>query len=423
MENIVVYEDALESSFYPIDQLRAVFEIKVGVFSFLERIFFLYPKCRYHLFYRNYLKPLLKQRYSDFFHNTLNVGLDVLFINGRVFFNKDLKDLIDSYKEEDFLIMNKGKVLCFRLKGSSIESFLQKAIDINFDDKFIINFFRASQESKILEFSAMRFENIWKIIQNNGSSIIYDLNLIDKSGLVLSKIHPHAVLTNEKEIYIGKNCKISPFVHIDASNGPVYIGSGVEIKSHVLIEGPVFIDNKTKIFPGYIRKNTTVSENCRIGGEIEGSIILSNTNKYHAGFLGHSYVGEWVNLGALTSTSDLKNNYKEIYLDLGRGRKVNTENIFLGSIIGDHSKFGIGSMLNTGTIIGTGVNLVSANYKSSKYIGSFSWIIDSLKTLYLIDEFIETVRVVKQRRGEILSKEEEEIIRYLHSIARDKKNK
>ena len=139
-----------------------------------------------------------------------------------------------------------------------------------------------------------------------------DFQLLGKGGIFLSKISPQVAMTCEEQIYIGKEVRIDPFVHIDASAGPVYIGDNVTIKSNVVIEGPACIDDHCLILPGYIRKNTSLGEGCRVGGEISESIFLAHSNKQHAGFVGNSYVGEWVNFGALTTTSNLKNNYGEV---------------------------------------------------------------------------------------------------------------
>ncbi len=417
MKNIVVYEDIAEPWFSPLDQLRAVFELKSGMLSFIERIFFLFPEARHHLFYREHLKGVVRKRYPDFFHNSLNVGLDVLFINGRVVVDNGLKKIIESFEDEDFFIMSGENVICFRLKGNKVAAFIENAVAQKFSDKFIINYFREIQGYKFENVTAYRFENIWQMILKNGEMIKVDFEMLDKGGLVLSKVETHTVLTNEKDIYIGKNSLISPFVHIDATKGPVYIGRGVEIKSNVLIEGPAFIDNGTKIFPGHIRENTSIGENCRIGGEVENSIFLANSNKYHAGFIGHSYVGEWVNFGAMTTTSDLKNNYKEISLDLG-GTEHNTGTKLLGSLIGDHCKFGIGTLISAGTIFGVGVNMVNSNFKIQKRIPAFSWIVDGQRDTYLLDKFLETAKIAVARRNKSLLPEDISLLEYLYSKIR-----
>ncbi|MEI7942161.1 MAG: putative sugar nucleotidyl transferase [Candidatus Riflemargulisbacteria bacterium] len=416
MKNIVIYEDISEPWFSPLDQLRAVFEIKAGMFSFLERIFLLYPESRHHLFYRDNLKGVVRKRYPAFFHNTLNVGLDVLFINGRVVVDNKLKNEISNI-EEEFLLLNGDKVICFRLKGNKVASFVEEGIKQKFSDKYVLNYFRQTQGYIIKNIVAKRFENIWQIISDNGEMIRLDFEIVDKGGLVLSRVETHTALTNEKDIYIGKHSTISPFVHIDATKGPVYIGRGVEIKSNVLIEGPVFIDNGAKIYPGYIRENTSIGENCRVGGEVEGSIFLANSNKYHAGFVGHSYVGEWVNFGAMATTSDLKNNYKEIILDLGE-EEVASGTRLIGSIIGDHCKFGIGTMINSGTIFGVAVNVVGSNFKLPKRVSAFSWIVDGSRDVFLFDKFIETAKVVVSRRNKELSPEEISLFEQLYSKLR-----
>lgn len=401
--NILIYEDDRQKYFYPLHYLRGLFEVKVGMLSFLERIHLCFPRTKIHLYARDYLKSILTQRYPRFFINTINVGLKALLVNGRVVMTKALKERLREMKGQQFLVLNQSQVICLYLEGEMLNDFLAAASDKRFNDEFIIQYFRKRQDVKIMYMSdVLRVETIWDAITHNGFLIGQDFQLLNKGGLILTDVHTTTKLTNEEQIYIGKHTKVDPFVHIDASKGPVYIGEKVEIKSQVLIEGPVFIDDHCRIHPGYIRENTSLFEGCRVGGEVEGSIFLEYTNKYHAGFIGHTYAGSWVNFGAMTTTSDLKNNYHAIKVQIGPREVIDTKSQFLGSIIGDHTKFGIGTLLNTGSVVGLGCNIVNSIGVLPKYIESFAWGNGTDNRTYQFAPFMETVGTVYRRRGKNL---------------------
>jgi UDP-N-acetylglucosamine diphosphorylase/glucosamine-1-phosphate N-acetyltransferase len=185
---------------------------------------------------------------------------------------------------------------------------------------------------------------------------------------------------------------------IDASDGPVIIEDNTKIEPFSFIQGPSYIGRDCRIVGGRIRSGTSLGPVCRVGGEVEESIMLGYCNKYHEGFLGHAYLGEWVNLGALTTNSDLKNNYKGISVEIG-GETVNSESIKVGCFIGDHTKTGIGTMLNTGINIGFSCNLYGAGLFADKRIPSFSWGVPGNLGRYRIDKAIETAEISIGRRG------------------------
>ncbi|HEY3252087.1 MAG TPA: hypothetical protein VGK25_13335, partial [Ignavibacteria bacterium] len=178
--------------------------------------------------------------------------------------------------------------------------------------------------------------------------------------------------------------------------GPAYIGNNCTIKSGTTMYGPV-----------------RIGDHCKVSGEITNSILHSYVNKQHLGFLGHSYLCEWVNLGAGTTTSNLKNNYSEITLTIGN-KQVKTHSIFLGSIIGDHTKTGIQTMLNTGSLIGISCNLYGSGFHK-KIINSFSWADSSTgeNVSYDFDKAIHTARVSMKRRNIEMSKAYRVMLKYI----------
>jgi UDP-N-acetylglucosamine diphosphorylase/glucosamine-1-phosphate N-acetyltransferase len=201
-----------------------------------------------------------------------------------------------------------------------------------------------------------------------------------------------------ESVFISHEAAGAPSVVIYGTEGPVIIDDNVSVEPYTFIQGPVYIGPSSRLTGGRIRGGCSFGPMCRIGGEIEESIMLGYCNKYHEGFLGHSYLGEWINLGAMTTNSDLKNNYAQIKVAVG-GEVVDTGRIKAGCFIGDHSKTGIGTMLNTGICIGFSCNLYGSGLYAESRIKSFSWGMPGNFTEYRLDKAIQTARAVMSRRG------------------------
>jgi UDP-N-acetylglucosamine diphosphorylase/glucosamine-1-phosphate N-acetyltransferase len=277
---------------------------------------------------------------------------------------------------------------------------MKVAGETTFDAEALFAFIRKRPEIRLVDHPTGCIRSLGEMIQRNGEIITSDFALMNKGGLILGQVSRLVEMTNEAQIYIGKRTLVGPFVHIDASKGPVLIGEDVTIKAGVVIEGPVSIDDHVILQPGYVRGNTSIGHHCRVGGEIEGTIMLPYSNKYHAGFVGHSYIGEWVNLGAMTTTSDLKNTYGNIQLQVGRSR-IESGQQFLGSFIGDHVKMGIGALLSAGSVIGFGAMLATGG-SVPKWVPSFSWMTTNKSERYEWTKFLETTSRVWSRRGRTL---------------------
>lgn len=213
-----------------------------------------------------------------------------------------------------------------------------------------------------------------------------------------------------QNIYIGEGCSIAPSVVMDASKGPIIIEANVTIMPHATLVGPCFIGEHSLIKIGAkIYPNTVIGEWCKAGGEIEHSIMHAFANKQHEGFLGHSYISEWVNLGADTNTSDLKNTYGNIKVRQ-RGKEVDSKRMFLGLLCGDHTKSGINTMFNTGTIAGIHANVFGAGYSPTE-IPSYCWGAIQEQRVYALKMALSVARTVMQRRNQTLLPEEEALMR------------
>ena len=205
-------------------------------------------------------------------------------------------------------------------------------------------------------------------------------------------------MLNQHNIFIGEGSVIKSGAVIDAEDGPVYIGKNVKVMPNAVIAGPCFIgDNSIIKIGAKIYENTSIGECCKVGGEVEGSIIHSFANKQHDGFLGHSYISQWCNLGAGTNTSDLKNNYSNVKVMLN-GKEIDTGSMFVGLIMGDHSKSSINTMFNSGTICGVSSNIFGSGFPS-KNIPSFSWGGSESLTEYKLEKAVEVAKEVLKRRN------------------------
>ena len=250
------------------------------------------------------------------------------------------------------------------------------------------------------------FKSLWDIIEFNEKAIIQHFNY---SGL-RGEIAPSVKLLNKKQIFIGANSVIEDFVLIDARKGPVYVSEGVEIKSHCLIQGPTYLGPGTFIKPfTHIGQGCSFGTVCKIGGEVSHSIVMGYSNKQHYGFLGNSYLGNWVNLGAGTCTSNLKNNYSAVKVTHPHQR-LDSGLQFLGLMAGDHVKSAIGTLFNTGTVAGFGANVLTAGL-TPKYIKPFQW---GENQKYEIEKFLNTAEIILSRRDKILTPEYKQLIKYIY---------
>jgi len=220
----------------------------------------------------------------------------------------------------------------------------------------------------------------WDLILANPEQLKEDFRAAGRSGIEGTVEQPNAIRGSEKDVYVGPGALVHPMVVIDAAEGPVYIDEEAQIHPFTRIEGPCYIGKKSILLGAKCREGNSIGPVCRVGGEVEESIIHGYSNKYHDGFLGHAYVGEWVNLGALTTNSDLKNDYGEVEVILDGRRPVPTGSTKVGSLIGDHTKTSIGTLFNTGAYVGAMAAIMTTGVPLPKYIPSFAWLVKGMVT-------------------------------------------
>lgn len=399
--NICIFEDLFISQLAPLNYLRHTSKLICGADTLLEKIVNFFPaKTPLTLHSRKYIAPYLAEKFPKAKINSLAEG-DCIFFNSRVVFKaEELKAITKLFKKENNTSILQDKVIiAFRLTKEKVQQY-----------KEIIN----PEDDNLVSYADVEWLGLNKIESESYRLINYPSDLIlyneDQLNYDLNR-----EIKGKKKLHIGKKCSIGKNVVLDTSGGKIYINENTVIEPFTYIKGPVYIGQNCTIRSGsQIYGPVRIGGSCKVSGEITCSILHWFVNKQHYGFLGHSYLCEWVNLGAGTTTSNLKNNYSKIVLNID-DQKINTNSIFLGSIIGDHTKTGIQTMLNTGTIVGISSNLYGAGYHNKK-INSFSWEDASNNEVisYEIEKAISTARTSMSRRNVNMSDAYEKMLRHVY---------
>ncbi len=243
----------------------------------------------------------------------------------------------------------------------------------------------------------------WDLVEQNSAQLQRDFAIMLKEEP--RPISPaHLGLTGPGEnLWVHPEARLDPYIVADTTNGPVIIDAHATVTAFSRLEGPCYVGPYTQVHGAKIRAGSTVGPHCRIGGEVEASIIHAHSNKYHEGFLGHSYVGEWVNLGAGTHNSDLRNDYDEVAVTI-HGQSIATGHTKVGCFLGDHTKTGLGTLINTGTNVGAFCNLLPAGRFAPKYVPSFTdWWNGNLREGAELEQHLRTAGLVMKRRGQTLT--------------------
>lgn len=256
----------------------------------------------------------------------------------------------------------------------------------------------------------------WDLISWNEEALIVD-SLEWRDHSAPAKEGPYHLINGE-DVLLEDGAKISPGCVLDASKGPIMIGKGASIGANAVLQGPCFIGQYATVSPqAIIRPGTSIGPVSKVGGEIANSIFFGASNKAHEGFLGDSYIGKWVNLGAGTTTSNMKNTYGEIDMQLG-GKTIPTGRRFLGAIIGDHTKTAIGTRLTTGSYLGFNC-MIATNGLTPKFVPSFTFLTDKGAEKFDTEKAIEVAKNMFSRRNRQWTEIEENLMRFIAKNARE----
>jgi UDP-N-acetylglucosamine diphosphorylase/glucosamine-1-phosphate N-acetyltransferase len=259
---------------------------------------------------------------------------------------------------------------------------------------------------------------LWDLVLQNSKGIADDFEHLargknDKKMFKEVEVDNQAVIKSLEKVHLSPGCRLDAFTVLDASGGPIWLDKGVTVQAFSRIEGPAYIGEQSQLVRSNLRGGCSLGPGCRIGGELESSIVQGWTNKYHSGFIGHAFLGEWINLGAMTTNSDLKNDYGAVKV-IREGKEFSTNQMKVGSFIGDHTKTGIGTLLNTGIQIGFSANLYGGTLFEQKLIPSFAWGKPGRMVPYKVDKAIEVATAVKARRGKKFDEREEKLFKRIY---------
>ncbi len=409
---LIIFEINGIENIYPLTYLRATFELRCGHTTLAEKICRSVGKVSETAYIvRQLLEPTVKNRYPGYRINDLDMlkDDDLILVDGRILALKSLAlpDTEGVVLDGDHVVIAKiNKSTVSSLPKGSFEEFLTAAV--------------SSLPEVDKPVSIIRYP--WDIVNHNPEAIAADFKYAAHSGIEGAMHGLSCVYGPEDQCFVAPSAEIHPMVVLDTRSGPITVDENAIVFPHTRIEGPAYIGPNTQIVGGKIREGCSFGPECRIGGEVEESIIHGYSNKYHDGFLGHAYVGEWVNLGALTTNSDLKNDYTNVEVKIGT-KTFDTGSIKVGSFIGDHTKTSINTLLNTGSFIGVMCLLMACGSPLPKFIPSFSWHFNGrLSRGAGFQSLLKTAHASTARRKRTLSEEDVSLLEALYQMTKEERD-
>ena len=382
--------DEVRGNFYPLALSRPLWELRCGFSSLGDKLVARIGAGNVAYFVPDYMAAAYRAKVEGPVNDSSVLkGDDLLIVDPRV---KADGFNVSANGPSEVSLDEQGNVLYARIAKADLAKLATDEIG-----QFIVSA-KAKLPNVTTELPTWKY--IWDLVLANAEQITADFAAAGRSGVEGTIEEPIAIRGNKNDVYIAPGVKVHPMVVIDAEHGPVYIDEGVEVHPFSRIEGPCYIGKDSVLLGAKCREGNSIGPVCRIGGEVEESIIHGYSNKYHDGFLGHAYVGEWVNLGALTTNSDLKNDYSCVEVMLDGRRSINTGSTKVGSLIGDHVKTSIGTLLNTGSYVGAMALIMATGKPLPKFIPSFAWFLEGIVTKgFGKGKLYETARTAMGRRN------------------------
>ena len=404
---IVIFEDEMVQEFQPLVHFKPVYGLYTGCRTILQKFrFHLGSDVAFSCHLRRYLEPVYREHLPVFRHKG-GMEDDILLVNGRLLCDKRAADLMVHNPPAPGQCLLQGDDLVFARGSAASVAAPDKLLPDYIDTERLIS------ESEIIKSEGFRLlRNIWDPVAFHPGELEREAETLEL-GRISGRVSPRAGLENPGNIFVGKGAVIKPGAVLDAETGFVFVSPGVVVEPLAVLATNVFLGESVCVKAGAnLHSNVVVGSVSRTGGEIEDSIIEPYVNKQHDGFLGHSYISSWCNLGAGTNTSDLRNNYGKVRLMI-ENREIRTGEQFLGLLMGEHTKCSINSMFNTGTVAGTSANIFGNGFPP-KYIPSFSWGGPGTGVQhYDTEKALETARIVMARRNIKMSAAYEAMFRYV----------
>ena len=381
--NTILFGQFSRENLLPITFTRPVGHIRIGILKIKEK-------------WEHNLNTTVSCLSEDYIRAKFPVKVenDNLLINGSILPNKDLIKEIKQLELGQFLVKNSVPI------AAVLKDFRIDKCDFNKFDNFHVI------EAKS-DFMKVRYP--WDIFRMNGEEIEKDFKILTK-GKTSEKLSKTVNAVEINNIFLEEGAKVE-FATLNPNGGYIYIGKNAEIMEGSIVRGSLALceDSVLKI-GAKIYGPTTIGPYSKVGGEVNNSVILGYSNKGHDGFLGNSVIGEWCNLGADTNNSNLKNNYADVKLwNYAKKGFINSGLQFCGLIMGDHSKCGINTMFNTGTVVGVSANIFGSGFPRN-FIPSFSWGGASGFTTYKLNKAFETAKLGMERRGLELDEVEQAVL-------------
>ncbi len=416
--HIVVFEDSGWRRFYPLTLSRPTFDLRVGATSLARRLIAKLAQRdqkRVDFICRPLLRPLVEREHPGHTVNHEPDG-DVIFLNGRLLtMGESLEDLI-FMMEKAVAVQEHGELVGAWVTGDAAHDFgrdLETALDAGEPAPFPPDHTVAAAPEGI---RLARYP--WDLVNWNREVLDDDFDWIPHPQYQQPiEQAPGSQILHRDRILSRESVRMEAGSILDATSGPIFLGEGVHIQHGAMVIGPVSIGPRSVIrVGGKIEGPVSIGPGCKVGGEVEESIFQGYANKQHDGFLGHAYLGEWTNLGAATNNSDLKNNYGTVRVWSPEGM-IDTGERFVGLFMGDHSKSAIGTVFNTGTMVGFSSNVFGAGFPP-KHVPSFSWGGAAGFSEYELEKAIALARTVMGRRQVDMEPADEVLFRTLFKEAR-----
>jgi UDP-N-acetylglucosamine diphosphorylase/glucosamine-1-phosphate N-acetyltransferase len=370
MNYILFDESNVRTSLLPLTFMRPVADIRIGILTIREK-WEKRLKTTTSTLSENYLAkkfPIVKEDNN-------------ILINGSVCPNDELIGLIKNLKPNQTII-SQDTIIALHVTAEDLDNLGDQAAE--------------GTELEVNE-PPLKISHTWDIFSKNEIAILEDFEFITHNRKSQPVSKTNTVLGNG-QIFLEKGAKVECSV-LNTTNGPIFIGKDAEIMEGSLIRGPFALCDHAQVkMAAKIYGPTTIGPFCRVGGEVNNSVLFSYSNKAHDGFLGHSVIAEWCNIGADTNTSNLKNTYDTIRLwSYGKQTFINTHLQFCGLIMADHSKTGINTMFNTGTVVGVNANIFGQGFQRN-FIPSFIWGGTTGHSNYNLEKALEVAEAVYKRR-------------------------
>ena len=414
---VAFFEDRQALEFGPIAQLRPVFELVCGHFSVRERAIRCLRVTEWGGFVRDFLGESYRELHPEAHVNDsdwLEQG-PTLFINGGWIAPAEALAQIDPQT----VGLVDGAVVHVTVEAAEAGLFE--------DEPWESAIYQIARTRRRVPAPGKLLSYPWQLVVHNAEQIANDFaaRSSTKGWTPENAQLGHAqvaLIGSSDRVAIDRAARVDPFVVLDATHGPISIDAGAVIQSFTRLEGPCHIGIGAQLFRANIRKGTTIGPACCVGGEIEASILHSHVNKYHEGFLGHSYLCPWVNLGALSTSSDLKNDYSTVRVPLS-GKSVDSGMVKVGCFIGDHAKTGLGSLFNTGSSIGVMCMILPGGELLPKHVPSFTAVWHGeLADAMPFERSLVAARIAMQRRDVEMTDAQERLLHWIHSATQSERD-